>query len=311
MTRISYTSSFILILGLSLISDFIERIASVTMEMNEPFKEDFTNQSSTEYRDFVRRFNNTVIPIYKKTVDKFSHVAHIILSAGRPLSQIRKRSLSLKETARLKVDHDVVLAIENNIEINSTYKNMVRDVIGVIADLINSSVPTFNVASGFATETVFSVNDVCLKVAEGFPSDYRDYFQPALLEGKVTCVTPCNAAHSDRIICENGGTCEVSSEGPSCYCRYTEEVWYLGEYCTLQVHKVGFYAGLGTVAVVAVITVAFLTAYLIMNKRTVKRNKDIKQELVKEWLEDDFEWPPQRETSNTDENGQTSDSDIF
>ncbi len=29
------------------------------------------------------------------------------------------------------------------------------------------------------------------------------------------------------------------------------------------------------------------------------RSKDIKQELVKEWLEDDFEWPPQKKTSNT------------
>lgn len=26
------------------------------------------------------------------------------------------------------------------------------------------------------------------------------------------------------------------------------------------------------------------------------RNKDIKQDLVKEWLEDDFEWPQQKKT---------------
>jgi len=29
------------------------------------------------------------------------------------------------------------------------------------------------------------------------------------------------------------------------------------------------------------------------------RNKDIKQELVKEWLDDDFEWPPQNKRSYT------------
>jgi len=54
-------------------------------------------------------------------------------------------------------------------------------------------------------------------------------------------------------------------------CRYADDVWYLGERCTIQVHKVGFYAGLGTGAAIAVITVAFLTAYLMINKRTVKR----------------------------------------
>lgn len=29
------------------------------------------------------------------------------------------------------------------------------------------------------------------------------------------------------------------------------------------------------------------------------RNKDIKKELVKEWLDDDFEWPPQKKISGT------------
>lgn len=39
--------------------------------------------------------------------------------------------------------------------------------------------------------------------------------------------------------------------------------------------------------------------YAVHNFISVYRSKDIKQELVKEWLEDDFEWPPQKKTSNT------------
>lgn len=54
-------------------------------------------------------------------------------------------------------------------------------------------------------------------------------------------------------------------------CLETDANWYLGEDCSFQVHKVGFYAGLGTVAAIAVITVAFLTAYLVINKQVVKR----------------------------------------
>ncbi len=54
-------------------------------------------------------------------------------------------------------------------------------------------------------------------------------------------------------------------------CLHTDSNWYLGVDCDFQVHKVGFYAGLGIVAAIAVITVAFLTAYLAINKQTVKR----------------------------------------
>ncbi|KAG1944560.1 hypothetical protein F2P79_014192 [Pimephales promelas] len=83
-------------------------------------------------------------------------------------------------------------------------------------------------------------------------------------------------------------------------CHQTNAEWYLGKDCHFQVNKVGLYAGLGTVAAIAVITIAILTVYLVRNKRVVKRNKDIKQELVKEWLDDDFEWPPQNKRSYTD-----------
>lgn len=54
-------------------------------------------------------------------------------------------------------------------------------------------------------------------------------------------------------------------------CRHSDDFWYMGTDCSLQVHKVGFYAGLGIVAAIAVLTVAILTVYLFINKRTVKR----------------------------------------
>ncbi len=49
-----------------------------------------------------------------------------------------------------------------------------------------------------------------------FPVEFQQHFEAALLDGKVTCVTPCNPAHSKQLICENKGTCEVSENGPSC-----------------------------------------------------------------------------------------------
>jgi len=54
-------------------------------------------------------------------------------------------------------------------------------------------------------------------------------------------------------------------------CHQTNAEWYLGKDCRFQVNKVGLYAGLGTVAAIAVITIAILTVYLVRNKRVVKR----------------------------------------
>ncbi|XP_016315469.1 mucin-3B-like [Sinocyclocheilus anshuiensis] len=287
-----------------IVPDIIERTVNVTMEINEKFTDDYEIPSSDAYIEFVEKFKTTVVPFYKEKIENFLRVDNIILSAGGPLqqhSQRRRRSLPLKETksdaASLKVEHDVLVNIDNNNENEENYENIVEEVNKVLFDIKNTSV--FVVNNAIASKTDFIVKEVCAKATDIFPEDFQKYFEAVTLGGKVTCVTPCNAAHSDPKICKNSGTCEVSGQGPSCYCRYNDDFWYLGADCNLQVHKVGFYAGLGTVAAIAVITVAFLTAYLIINKRTVKRNKDIKQELVKEWLEDDFEWPPQKKTSNT------------
>lgn len=54
-------------------------------------------------------------------------------------------------------------------------------------------------------------------------------------------------------------------------CRHTDVTWYLGDDCIYKVNKVGFYAGLGVVAVIAVITVAVLTAYLVINQKKANR----------------------------------------
>ncbi|XP_059365395.1 mucin-3A isoform X2 [Carassius carassius] len=286
-----------------IVPDVLERTVNITMEINETFTDDHKNTSSDAYQFFFKRFNGTVVNSYKKEIPNFLRVENIILSAGEPLpgSQRRKRSLPLKETksdmASLKVEHDILLNIENVKDPTYTYEDIVEKVKGVLDDIKNNSASELVLNKATASKT--DLNEVCIKALEGIHEDYQKYYEPINLDGKVECVTPCNGFHSNATICENLGTCEISSQGPTCYCRYNDDFWYLGVDCSLQVHKIGFYAGLGSVAAIAVLTVAFLTAYLIINKRTVKRNKDIKQELVKEWLEDDFEWPPQKKTSYT------------
>ncbi|XP_051946254.1 mucin-3B-like [Xyrauchen texanus] len=147
------------------------------------------------------------------------------------------------------------------------------------------------------TRTELNDQEVCDRTIAMLSENYTAYFAPVILSGKVTCVNQCHQSHPHPKKCMNEGTCQVSSQGPFCYCLHTDVNWYFGEDCNQQVHKVGLYAGLAAVALIAVVTVAVLAIYLSINKRKVKKNKDIKLELVNEWLEDDFEWPPQKSTS--------------
>ncbi|KAK2860488.1 hypothetical protein Q7C36_004654 [Tachysurus vachellii] len=82
-------------------------------------------------------------------------------------------------------------------------------------------------------------------------------------------------------------------------CLQTDANWYLGEDCKYQVHKVGFYAGVAVVAVVLLIAIAMLSAYVFLNKRKEKRNKDNKEALVNQWIDDDFEWSSQKRTNTS------------
>ncbi|KAI7789859.1 putative mucin-3A [Triplophysa rosa] len=207
------------------------------------------------------------------------------------------RSLPAKEEKRsVNVRHDVILDVPNNDNIDDEYKSAFEKVNVALQALENGSVNlNISIINFNASETTLN-DDVCKRAIALLPEAYREYYAKSILPGKVACVNQCHRGHPKPKRCSYDGTCEVSSQGPSCYCRHTDVTWYLGGDCSYKVNKVGFYAGLGVVAVIAVITVAVLTAYLVINQKKVKRSKDIKQELVKEWLEDDFEWPQQKKT---------------
>ncbi|XP_067284947.1 mucin-3A [Pseudorasbora parva] len=282
-----------------LLEDYIERTVQVEMELNEDFIPEYANSSSSQHKKFVKDFISKVELRYSEVPD-FKSVGDIVLSAGRPRSTQRgKRSLPVKENAKsLNVMHGVILNITNNDNVYNTYQDHLKVVKNISISFIKHPVDGLEVIAASASET--NLNEVCVKPLQVLPEDFRKYFEAIESEGRVTCATQCHRDHPKPKLCTDRGTCQVSIQGPSCYCRQTNDYWYLGADCSFLVHKVGFYAGLGTVAAIALVTVASLTAYLVINKRMEKRNKDIKQELVKEWLDDDFEWPSQTITPSVD-----------
>ncbi|XP_028419521.1 uncharacterized protein LOC114545453 [Perca flavescens] len=123
-------------------------------------------------------------------------------------------------------------------------------------------------------------------------TDIAIYYQPVHIDEKITCVTVCHSQHSHHKRCYNRGLCTVyKGTGPLCKCHNVAETWYLNEDCSLPIQRTAFYAGLsGTLACLLVI-VGVLTAFLLRNKRRQKRRRDIKEQLVNQWLNEDFEWP--------------------
>ncbi|XP_050970130.1 uncharacterized protein LOC127167864 isoform X12 [Labeo rohita] len=281
----------------------IKRTVKVAIEVNEIFKTEYANTSSKEYKEFVNRFE-TVIKVYNDSISAKFEVVKIILRPVNPLKkesgQRTRRSVPLEDTEKsVIVTHDMVFEMENSGSIDTTYNNLARKVQEVLSSLENNTAIDFNVSD--VSKATTKLNEVCTD-AEVISVDFRQYYEAVQMVDEVICVTQCHINHPKSKRCSKSGTCEVTKAGPSCFCLQTNSYWYLGTDCSLQVHKVGIYAGLGTVAAIAVLIVAIMSAYLIINKRTVKRNKDIKQELVKEWLEDDFEWPPQEKTADRYDN---------
>ncbi|XP_077085823.1 uncharacterized protein LOC143737848 [Siphateles boraxobius] len=297
------------------------------MEMDEMFTDDYNNPSSEKYLEFVKRCRENVNPIYDRHIPTFERVDNINLSAGGQMSQQNrhkgKRSLPFKQNERrfrLKFKHDAICTIKNDENAIGAYNNVLDQLNMALKDLKVNSTADFRVINASSSRTELSVyfylftfivfiiyvncffispaKEVCVVAAQNISVNIPKDFEAVVLDGKVTCVTPCHNDHPRPKLCMHYGTCTFAEQGPICNCHHTEAYWFLGDNCRIQVHKVGLYAGLGTVAAIAVITIAILTAYLVINKRTVKRNKDIKQELVKEWLDDDFEWPPQKKTSD-------------
>ncbi|XP_016535007.1 mucin-12-like [Poecilia formosa] len=119
-----------------------------------------------------------------------------------------------------------------------------------------------------------------------------EYFSPyPSVNDTIVCRNRCDQAHNDTIDCHNKGTCNIfKGLGEICICDKVNDNWYLGENCNLPIQKVPFYAGLSVTLAALLVAVVTLVAYAVVNKRKHTQKKDVKQKLVNQWLDDDYEW---------------------
>ncbi|MCI4377428.1 hypothetical protein PGIGA_G00203460 [Pangasianodon gigas] len=239
---------------------------------------------------------------YKFKIDKFLNITNVTLSEGKPFNRLMQSKWIEKAPKSVNVKHDIVVEIENYA--SEKYDKLFVTVQEAVKSLTNCTptlkdCPNFTVTEVQVNKTVLTEKEFCEQVTAMLPEEYRHYFSPVTVLGKLTCVSQCHREHPSPKICMNKGTCEVSKQGPACYCLHSDTNWYLGEDCKYQVHKVGVYAGMAVVTVVLVLAVAVFSAYVLLNKRKQKRNKDNKEALVNQWIDDDFEWPSEKRSNES------------
>ncbi|XP_046707311.1 mucin-3A [Silurus meridionalis] len=288
------------------ISGEIERTAIAEIEINSEYNPKYNDSSSEEYKSFVLYFKSQMEPYYRDKITNFRNITNVELSEGTTITarkQRMRREIEKNTFKSVNAKHDIVVQIDTN-DPNEDYNKVfqsIKESVELIKDCTPtiSSCPNFTVIDVQVNKTELSDTEYCLLVTELLPEEYRQFFSPATVQGELKCVTQCHPNHPNPRICKNKGTCEVSKEGPACYCTQSDANWYLGEDCEYQIHKVGFYAGMAVVAVVLVLTVAVLSAKILLNKRKQKRYKDNKEALVNQWIDEDFEWPSQNRSNTT------------
>ncbi|XP_014841576.1 PREDICTED: mucin-12 [Poecilia mexicana] len=119
-----------------------------------------------------------------------------------------------------------------------------------------------------------------------------EYFSPyTSSNGTIVCRSRCDQGRNDALKCHNKGTCNIfKGLGEICICDKVNDNWYLGDNCNLPIQKVPFYAGLSVTLAALLVAVVTLVAYAVVNKRKHTQKKDVKQKLVNQWLDDDYEW---------------------
>uniref|UniRef100_UPI0037E802A3 uncharacterized protein n=1 Tax=Semicossyphus pulcher TaxID=241346 RepID=UPI0037E802A3 len=83
-------------------------------------------------------------------------------------------------------------------------------------------------------------------------------------------------------------------------CVDVSSTWYLSDDCSLPIQRTAFYAGLSVTLAFLLVLVGVMAAFILRNKQREKRKRDIKEQLVNQWLEEDFEWSRSKVHSHGD-----------
>ncbi|XP_072776747.1 mucin-3A-like [Taeniopygia guttata] len=133
---------------------------------------------------------------------------------------------------------------------------------------------------------VLDLDELCHQRA---PPGYGDFFSASISSGVLHCVTSCTPNRPQSLECHHG-RCQVTREGPRCFCPDQELYWYAGAQCSGRVSKVA--TGLGLVVALLFLLCLVLLVVLLCHRHRRHRS-DLPPYFGGSWYElDDFTWSP-------------------
>nr|XP_015196202.1 PREDICTED: mucin-17-like [Lepisosteus oculatus] len=208
---------------------------------------------------------------------------------GVKILKIRKGSII--------VDHEVILNIKNEKTPAVEYEEALNQVEKALDNAIKcdtettdqENCPNFAITNVTVSNDTNTFNDsaVCNTL---IPEDFRQYFTAYTNNSGISCISQCDARHKERKTC-NLGICQVTRAGPTCFCHHTDSLWYLGSDCSGPISKDGVFGAIGVLAVALLGITVGLATYLVWKRKQMKRERDIRDDLVNQWMEDEIEWP--------------------
>ena len=111
------------------------------------------------------------------------------------------------------------------------------------------------------------MTNFCQLIEQGLAVCQNPYLEPQCVDGYVVCRSPCKAGPD---YCSGHGVCSQAVGQPAvCSCQHTAEAWYPGERCDGYVSRTWLIVGvcLGTLALVALVSVCFLRRRTARNKK--------------------------------------------
>ncbi|KYO32843.1 mucin-3A [Alligator mississippiensis] len=228
---------------------------------NRNFTEDLQDNTSTAYKDFAREFTEKMAQLYKDIK-----------------GYLGVKILGLKKGS-IVVDYEVMLVLPINSKLNTSLNNITEELVTAVKAAaesegqnchIQNTTLCFNASSTFVGKTTVEEVNSTAFCRNRVPANFSAYYMPLLVsENKLLCVSRCHRNTSDHLNCHHGA-CQVTRQGPQCFCLDPVVYWYPQANCQRPINK--FALGLGVPLAVLTLLVLVLTAFFIRARR--KRHEE-------------------------------------
>ncbi|XP_029435543.1 mucin-3B-like [Rhinatrema bivittatum] len=256
-----------------IIVENIQVSIQVTVEVtNENFTPSLNDPFSPAYKIFSIRFSEQMQLVYG-SIAGYQGVEIISLSPGSII-----------------VNHKVLIEMPlsksgNSNDLNAVYAQLNQSIQQKNCTSISSDKLCFNqTATNISHEAIPNTVGACL--TSNVPAAYRQYYFLMNVSSALTCVSNCSNTSANHYNC-NKGRCLVISQGPTCFCEFSDLYWYNGDRCQVVINKRGVYGGVAVGLAVLLIIIVILAVFVYKYKN--KKHSHQVADLEERWYEQGWE----------------------